>query len=458
MFAAAVFTFYLGCATRFTWNPWPVTPGGAFFDTQIQALFDGRIDVDPRVMGMEGFERDGKTYTYFGILPAILRAPLASQLWRDWTAPSCAMAATLSVLALWYATRRAILTASPGKTQALGLLMLIALVVSGPHFELLGKPSAYVEAVLWSYACACGLLSIGMAATLDGRLSGTRLLALAGLAAAALLTRVSTGLALYAACVLMLLNGGAVWAHQSLSRREICRRLWPAMLVLTLGLGTTLTVNALRWGHPLEFAPLATNRYYAADPRRLARLEKFGTFSARRIPQALGYYLAPGWFFATDPDSARGVRISSMFDGPEGPPLGFPRSHGLWLVLAATGLLALSTSFGFSASQRRGIVALATGLAVAPLLVLSYHYLAFRYRAEFIPLLMVFSVVGVQGVARYYVGSGRLLRIIVLAGCAVLAASQIVAATQAFRAHGCTPYGSYVAAQAASEQCLASGR
>ena len=51
-------------------------PAGDFYDAQARALFDGRWDLPPEVLSIEAFVVDGKTYTYFGPVPAILRMPV----------------------------------------------------------------------------------------------------------------------------------------------------------------------------------------------------------------------------------------------------------------------------------------------------------------------------------------------------------------------------------------------
>src|SRR5882724_1040015 len=49
---------------------------GMTFNSMLEHLLHGEFDVDPAAIGSEGQLRDGKTYTYFGIIPALLRLPL----------------------------------------------------------------------------------------------------------------------------------------------------------------------------------------------------------------------------------------------------------------------------------------------------------------------------------------------------------------------------------------------
>src|SRR4051794_3088767 len=49
---------------------------GSFYDVQGRALLDGHLDVDPAKVSIEGFQIDGKTYTYFGLVPTLMRLPV----------------------------------------------------------------------------------------------------------------------------------------------------------------------------------------------------------------------------------------------------------------------------------------------------------------------------------------------------------------------------------------------
>ena len=49
---------------------------GNFYDAQARALLAGHLDVPARALYFEGFRIHGKTYTYFGLWPAVLRMPV----------------------------------------------------------------------------------------------------------------------------------------------------------------------------------------------------------------------------------------------------------------------------------------------------------------------------------------------------------------------------------------------
>ncbi len=456
LLALLVFAYYLGLATQFGYQLWPSTSGGFVFNSQLRSLLELRMDIDPRIIGNEAFVREGRTYTYFGIWPALLRLPLLTQLWRDWTALSCAAAATLAALALLKASGGGAAAARSATTRLSALTLAATWLLSGPQVELLGRPSVYVEAVLWAYACACLFVCFALPLLSGGEATTRRLGALAACAAVALLTRISAGLSLYAA--FLALAGVLVWRWRGagLTPRACLRRLLAPGALLLLALLVTGGVNTLRWGEPLEFAPLTLNRYYAANPARLERLARHGTFGLARIPDALSYYAVPVWFFDAPADSARAARVATLFDSPEGPPVGLFQAQGLWLALGLLGGAALAAG-ALRPVSRPAALAVAAGLAVGPLIVMSYHYLAFRYRAEFTPLILLFALLGARALQTRAASLPGALRGLLMALLLAGGAAQIVAAHAALRAYACTPMGSYVAARQAALDCLSAG-
>lgn len=82
-FARACVAGALAAALVFAWVLFlgraelaPPRPAADFYDAQARALFHGRWDVPPEVLSIEAFEVDGRTYMYFGPVPALLRMPI----------------------------------------------------------------------------------------------------------------------------------------------------------------------------------------------------------------------------------------------------------------------------------------------------------------------------------------------------------------------------------------------
>ena len=65
------------------WSDWgPPTPfrqtffENNYFDLQARAMFHGHLSLANGALGIEGFVHDGRTYTYFGLFPSLIRMPI----------------------------------------------------------------------------------------------------------------------------------------------------------------------------------------------------------------------------------------------------------------------------------------------------------------------------------------------------------------------------------------------
>ena len=73
---------------------------GMTFNSMLEHLLRGEFNVAPDAVKVEGFTRNGKTYSYFGVAPALLQLPLlagGSVSQYDLTRLYCALAATLGL-------------------------------------------------------------------------------------------------------------------------------------------------------------------------------------------------------------------------------------------------------------------------------------------------------------------------------------------------------------------------
>src|SRR5205807_5515262 len=184
-------------------------PHGLTFNSMLLHLLNGTFDVDPQTIGDEGIVRGGLSYTYFGILPALLRLPFLPFFdfaGTDYTRLSCTVAVSLmgacnlaSVLTVWRAAGR------PAERSDLPVLLAATVLFAGPQIMFL-RAIIFQEVLLWSTALASAFVYLvirGLYAQRGftrGLLSG-----LAAIAGLCLLTRVSTALGLYVALGLLLL-------------------------------------------------------------------------------------------------------------------------------------------------------------------------------------------------------------------------------------------------------------
>ncbi|HWT08629.1 MAG TPA: hypothetical protein VN329_05655, partial [Roseomonas sp.] len=286
-----------------------------------------------------------------------------------------------------------------GADQLPAMMLLRIVLFSGPVVMIGLTPNIHHEVILWVWGLAVWFLAL-LVPVFDRGLSpsGFRLSALAALAGCALMTRPSTGLGLILALGLLLLH--RAWHEGSgnpLSRllRFACQgRIIVPVLILGGFLAIAAGVNQARWGDPFTFADLRLqSELLAQHPDRLARLETYGLFNIRRLGLGLIYYFFPIWALTRDGVFVFHDDIDRLFDAFELPPSSILLTDPLTVLLAAMGLAALvrRTVPGIARGQ---VLAVMAGLAVPPALMLIAWYMAFRYRVEFMPILLLAAGIG----------------------------------------------------------------
>lgn len=352
------------------------------FNSMLDHLLHGRFDVDPAIVGREGFAVGGQVVAYWGILPALLRLPFTLfPGWRmlDFTIGSCLVAlAGMVAVKLW--TLRLIRRARPDLPDWLGKAMTVVLVLAGAQTCFL-RFSLYQEVCLW--AALWGALFV--AAAVHARLLGTSraaLLVMALAAGLAMLTRVSLGIGLVAAFA------GLLLVETIRNRRQL--RGWsgtaiPPVLLLALFGGVTALVNFGRWGNPLTFADYHHYLYNTWYPDRLVRMAEQGLFNLHRVPFGLVYYFAPVWVLhGADGQLLLEATRQKWIDAAELPPSSFLLTDPLLLLL---GCRAIATGLRRPIATRLRSAAIALGLVLSPLLMLCAVSMNFRYRLDFYPLI-----------------------------------------------------------------------
>lgn len=375
---------------------------GLAFNSMAEHLLAGRFDVDPDVIGAEGFDLgDGRTVAYFGIFCALLRVPLVliprfaklDVTWWSCLVPLC--------LAAWFQVRAVQAVWASGQPESkrhwLAAGLLLVLLLGGPQIQFL-RPSIYQEPINWAFAQAMAFVSLAVRSMGRGENFDSKTLkGMAACAALALLTRVSFGIGLYAALGLLLL-----------ARFRPREWTWPAA-ILFLGAALTGVVNEGRWGNPLVFADYTLfNLSQDAWPGRLGRLAAYGAFHPARAWLGLGYYFLPVWVWLRTDGHVLFAEIQApLMDAMELPPGSFLLTDPLLLGLAAMGVWAI---------RDWTRAALFLGLCVPAGLMLCAISMAHRYRMEFYPALILAALFGLGVV------SGRAtarLRVAVIAGVVV---------------------------------------
>lgn len=383
---------------------------GLTFNDMLAHLLRGRFDVDPRIIGDEGFVRDGRTYAYFGIFPALLRLPLLAFGRLETTDITWQSMLGAVVFGVFFKLRAvaAIYRQLPDTpwSRAVFLALVASLAFGGAQVQFL-KPSIYQEVVSWGGALAAAFVYCAVRGLLIERRFGLgRLLAMALLAGLALLTRVTFGIALYAGLTLLVLTlawpeaarGGAarcgLWLRRLLAREHLLPLLILLLFALLCG-----GINLARWGDPFTFADLHLQIIERqSHPDRLVRLSRYGEFNPDRLWFGLLYYWLPIWVIVR-PDGQFLFHAfqQRMIDSAELPPSSFFLTDPLLLLLCGAFLHAVWrrrwAALGLRALPAQALALLA-GFASAIFLILIAISMTFRYRMEFYPFLELGAFLG----------------------------------------------------------------
>ena len=185
-----------------TYNPLRSIPYfGDFYDEQAQAMLHGHLWVPAGSLGIEGFIHDGHTFTYFGLLPSLLRIPfieLAPSLTGRLTAPSMLVAWLLtglfSSMLIWRVRVMLRGSVALGWGEAAALGVLVATTMGGSVLLFLAQgPWVYNEDIAWAIAITLATLFV-FVGILD-RPSRGQVVAAGALVLAGVLNRQSCGLA-----------------------------------------------------------------------------------------------------------------------------------------------------------------------------------------------------------------------------------------------------------------------
>ncbi len=405
-----------------------------FFDVQGRALLAGRWNVPPKsIWSTEHFDVGGRTFIYFGPVPAILRWPVLAitrRLDGRLTSVSLTLAYATAVLGisrlLWTARRlvRGVVPFSNGEAAAVGLTVFAFATGSTLVFPA-SVPWSYHEPVLWGAALT--LLAFD-AVIVAGMAPSRRTFMMATvLAVLALLTRVSVGIGPIVALALIGLVRGVVALKQS-STRDVRALATSAgyFVAAACPLGLYAVINRAkfhslfgvpwdRWGGVLR-GGLPSQQLLAQNGGSL--------FNARYVPTTFfQYFRVDGLSVASDfpffdfPARSTTVFLGLRF-GAIFPTTSIPASMPLLVLLGGVGLVVL---------LRRGLIpgavavvgACVLGSCVGAALTLSYGWIDNRFLLDLIPLVVLLAVIGfhavVEGSASAKQSSVRMLTAIVVA-------------------------------------------
>jgi hypothetical protein len=406
-FAMLVYAVPLGGIHYFHVGQEPSDNFNLTFNSMLQHLLQGEFDVDPDIVGMEGFQRGSHVYAYWGVFCALLRLPLTlipGGLKLDVTALSCWIAVCIAA-AIKLKTLRLVYRASAPSPlrETLYWALALALLFSGAQIQFL-RTTLYQEVCFWGATLAAIFIYLAVRGVAAGAFRTSALCWMAALAGLALLTRVSVGVGLTAGLGLLLIagllrdyltsSGSTKTARPYISRLISGNIIWPALVVL-LFIFLTGWINYERWGNPLTFADYHLYKFNEEYTDRLARTDTYGLFNWTRIPFGLSYYFFPIWVLLR-PD---GLLLfeehqQRLIDATELPPSSFLLTDPLLLLLTAYTAWHLLAGRRNPAIDRTRTMAIMFGLTAPWVLMLTAISMNFRYRMDFYPLMEFGAFVG----------------------------------------------------------------
>jgi hypothetical protein len=370
------------------------------YDLQAQAILHGHLWIQPPgALGIEGFGHDGHYYTYFGLLPSLLRIPivlLAPSLKGHVTAPSMLLAwvliAIFSSMLLWRLRVMIRPTASLSRSEAASYSVLLATVTGGSVLVFLAStPWVYTEDLIWSVA-----LTIGSLFALLGVLqqpSRWRIVTAGVLILLVNLNRQTTGWACIVGAFLV-----AAWFGLGRSGNSARRRSIPIVIIGIIPLVVSCAINLIKFG-VLFGIPLQSQVWTSLNVhRRLMLAANGGNYeNISFLPTTLWSYFGPGRLrfetvfpFVTLPSGYFQPFNGAFFD-VVARTASFSASTPLLFLLGCCGaLVAFSRqSNPFLRSTRYLLVA----AAFAPCVTLVWGYIDPRYLADFLPVFVVGSAI-----------------------------------------------------------------
>jgi hypothetical protein len=397
-----------------------------FFDLQAESMLHGHLWVPPGSIGIEGYIHDGRTYTYFGLLPSLLRMPvilLAPSLKGQLTVPSMLVAWLLigvfSALLIWRVRVLLRGTADMSLAEAASLGVLMAAIMGGSVLLWLGsQPWVYNEDISWSIAITMATLFV-FVGILD-RPSTGRIVAAGALLLAGALSRGTPALSCMGGALLI-----AAWLAWGREKAETRRWAIPMVVAVLVPLLVYFTIDLLKFGTLLS-DPLSEQVWDQLNAHRRAFLASTSErgWALHLLPTGLWTYLQP-FGLRVEPTFpffglpiSQPVVIGNYTVDLTYPTASIPASMPL-LFLLTCGAVVVSVRRGANRALRIMRIPLLVGLGAATI-DLFLGYFAPRFLGDFLPLLALGGAIGMVEVWR-----GRhlpvLIRRIIVAAVVVLA-------------------------------------
>lgn len=376
--------------------------GSDLYDAYFYRLGEGRFDLPMRMLRSEGhYAPDGTGILYHGIAPLLTRAMLAPFVTLN-TFPTAAFSvwfwAVLGTCAYHALVFQVVRKYAGAISAGLSAFIAIAVWIPSPGLFLTSSLVVYHEPMSVAFAASAGVVYLLLSVALLEMPVQRALIPIAVLAALALHARPHVAVGIYAGLVLLI--GLALHAK----RLRALPAAGASILILGFAGVSFLLLNDARFGSAfqthgaisqeltdtgLAYGPVFFGSNYAVDGRGVV-FEEHGRFHLWRVlPTAMVYtFDAPAF---SDRISATYLAVTTPISGRghvEAPHFGIVFIWPVWLLAAIVGVIYAPPKG--SALRSAAPALIATG--VAALFILSYPTVAFRYRSEVWPLLIVVAV------------------------------------------------------------------
>lgn len=422
------------------WSSWgPANPlrntayEDNFYELQARAMFHGHLYLANGAIGIEGFVHDGRTYTYFGLFPSIIRMPillftsaLDNKLSALYMLLAWLLTGVFASLMLWRVRYLVRGDSAMGRAEATGYGVLMATLMGGTIWMLLAAtPFVFNEDIAWSICLTVG--SIFALLGVIERPSWGRVVASGVLILCANLDRATTGWACVVGAGLI-----ALWFLFGLGGPENRRWFLPVLAAGLIPLAIGCAVNYSKFGvffgvsnfdqvwthvnayrrkflaanHDAEegtiFVPTNIVTYFRPDGIGLSRVFPFITLPT------------------SPPTALNGVLFDRLYRTAS-----LPASTPLLFLLSIWGLVTAFRPKAIGKVARTRLLLLASGSAGAALML--WGYIAPRYLGDFVPFLVLASAVAMADIFRRLETRKRRIRVASLAGISVVALFSITA-------------------------------
>ena len=363
---------------------------GQFYDGQADSLLDGHWDVAPQAIEYEAFVHNGRTYGYFGFMPALPRIPLNvvfPSLHGCWSRASLLAAILVAMLGMATIIRHQ----SDCRTATIAFLLCVGL--GSPLVFIATRASVYHEAIAWGTALA--ILFFGQSLRYLRSPGLLRLVVMCLIAFGCFFSRASVGLGplitLMLICLATLLRRSAFGRTAPRAHGILAGSAFVAIVAMFVA------INQMKFGTWLDGMPFRLYHEMAVHPERM-RQTAGKACSIANLRTNAAAYLSPDsislqphfpWIYLAGSFRVFAESHHDVLEPCAGIPVGMP-------ALALLALIGIVRGIRPPNSAAISLLGATAGCAGALLCA----GISQRYLCDFLPLLVLAAGLGLPALNR----------------------------------------------------------